>query len=594
VLRHRPRRAASAVVLAVAAAAAAAAVVPAAAATSTSPILIDAVTSPTTEPGLLSIQVEATSNITSLTVYIDSGGTTELTIPFSDLSLTSGSTQDGIWTVQSPITTSELSLGTYQVTADASDSGGDNLTGLSAPEPFFFGLYPDVSIAADTTTLSYSEQSVTFSGQVTADSPTGLSEGVAGQPVSITGSEGGSWSTTTDQNGNYSLTVAPNLADGTGLAASFSASVSAGTGIAQASSQSLELTGDVDPVEVTVTLSKSTADYGSPVTISGTAEYESDGIPVPLTSTTIDITGTDYYTGGSANGTTATTNGSGDFSAVLPAQPTTTWIANPAPNQFLTPSVSELGAPNSATLTVILPTSTTRLRIAYNPAGQITASGCLGLASAVRSYPDLTPPADADLYLQYSRTAHGPWRTIGSLGDSGAPACRGATGFGGALHPLSLSGHYRVHFTGQLLYQGSLSPAGYAATVPTRIAGFRITPRAVSGHGRIRVSGQLQQNASSWKGLGNARITIYIEPAGGTTWYWYKHVHVPNSGRFRVSFADPVSGHWAVGYAGDSSHLESLSRILYVSASGTTASLSQALGAHSLSGRATRALIAAR
>jgi hypothetical protein len=580
--------------LAVAAAAATAAVVPAAAATSASPILIDAVNSPSTEPGLLSIQVEATSNITSLTVYINSGSTPELTIPFSDLSLTSGSAQDGIWTVQTPITTSQLSLGTYQVTADATDAGGDSLTGLSAPDPFFFGLYPDVSIAADTTTLSYSQQSVTFSGQVTAYSPTGVPEGVPDQPVSITGSEGGSWSTTTDQNGNYSLTVAPNLADGTGLAASFSASVSASTGIAQASSQSLELTGDVDPVQVNVTLSKSTADYGTPVTISGTAEYESDGIPVPLTSTTIDITGTDYYTGGSAQATTATTDENGDFSAVLPAQPTTTWTANPAPSQFLTPSVSELGEPNSATLTVILPTGTTRLHVAYNPLGQITASGCLGLGSAVSSYPDLTPPADADLYLQYSGTSHGPWRTLGSLGNTGAPACHGATGFGGAIHPLSLSGHYRVDFTGQLLYQGSVSSAGYAATVPTRIAGFRISPRAVSGHGRIRLSGQLQQNSGGWKGLGSVRITIYIEPAGSTTWYWYKHVHLSSSGRFRVSFADPLSGHWVVGYSGDSSHLESLSQILYVSASGTTASMSQALGAHSLSARATRALMAAR
>ncbi len=581
--------------LAVAAAAATAAVIPAAAATATSAstVLIDAVTSPPSEPGLLSIQVEATSDITSLTVYIDSGSTPELTIPFSDLSLTAGSEQDGTWTVQTPITESQLAFGTYQVTADATDTGGDNLTGLTAPAPFFFGLYPSLTINASTTTLSYSQQAVTFSGQVTAYSPSGSLEGVPDQQVTITGQYGGSWSATTDSIGNYLVTATPDLAGGTGLAASFSASVSASTGIAQASSPALELTGDVDPVQVTVELSQSTADFGTPVTLTGSAQYESDGIWLPLAYATIDITGTDYYSGSSVPAITATTADDGSFSVALPAQPTTTWTANPAPSQFLTSSDSELGAPNSALLTIVLPTETTRLHIDYNPAGQITASGCLGPGAAVASFPDLSSPALADLYLQYSRTSHGPWRTLGSLGDSGAPDCHGATGFGGAMPPVSLSGHYRVDFTGQLLYQGSVSSTGYAATVPTRIAGFSITPRAVSGHGRIRVSGQLQQKAPGWKSLGGARITIYIEPAGGTTWYWYKHARVSSSGRFRVTFADPVSGHWAVGYAGNSSHLQTLSRILYVSASGTTASLRQALGTHSLSGRATRALMAA-
>ena len=91
--------------LAVAATAAAAvAVVPVAAVASSSPITIDSVSSPPGEPGLLSIQVEAPSAVTSLTVYVNSGTTTELTIPFSDLSLTAGSASIGTWTVQTPIT----------------------------------------------------------------------------------------------------------------------------------------------------------------------------------------------------------------------------------------------------------------------------------------------------------------------------------------------------------------------------------------------------------------------------------------------------------------------------------------------------------
>ena len=156
----------------------------------------------------------------------------------------------------------------------------------------------------------------------------------------------------------------------------------------------------------------------------------------------------------------------------------------------------------------------------------------------------------------------------------------------------ALTGHYRVDFAGQLLYQRSVSATEYAATVPTRFSSFSITPHAVTGHGRIRISGQLQQKAHGWKALGGVLITLYIEPAGGTTWYYDKKVHASSSGKFSIAFADPVSGHWAAGYAGDSSHLQSTSRILDVTASGTTASLRRALAILALTARATRALLA--
>lgn len=560
--------------------------------------MIDSVSSPPGEPGLLSIQAEATSNITAFTVNIDSGTIPVLSIPFYDFSLTSGSAQDGTWTVQAPITTSELSLGTYQVTVDdATDSAGDNPPVISAPDNFFFGLYPSVTMAASTTTLSYSEQSVTFSGQVTADSPDGSPEDVASQSVTVTDSDGGSWAATTDQNGNYSVTVSPNLAGGTsGLAGSFSAAVSAGPAIAQASSPQVELTGDVDPVQASVSLSKSVADFGTEVTLSGTAQYEADGIWLPFADSAVDISGTDYYSGRRVATIAATTDGSGSISVVLPAQPTTTWTANPPPSQFLTSSGSELGLPNSATLTVVLPTRTTRLHVAYNPAGQITASGCLGLGPAVSSFPDLTAPADSGLYLQYSRASRGPWRTLGPLAGGGAPKCGGGTGFAGSASSRALSGHYRVDFTGQTLFERSVSATGYASTVATRITNFSITPRTVSGHGVIRVNGQLQQKkARGWKALSGVLLTVYVKPAGSANWYFTtKKLRVSSSGRFRYSYSHPVSGQWAVGYPGNSSHLESLSRILHVTASGNSASLRRGLTAHSLSARAARAMLAAR
>jgi hypothetical protein len=389
------------------------------------------------------------------------------------------------------------------------------------------------------------------------------------------------------------VNVTPDLVNGTGLAASFAASVSSSPTSAQASSPDVELTGTVDPVQVTVELTKSVANYGSPVTFKGTAQYEAGGMWFPLANSAISVTGTDYYSGRSVPAIAAPTDATGSFHVVLPPQPTTTWTADPPKSQFLTWSDSQLGLPSSATLTVVLPTRTTSLHVGYNPAGQATASGCLGLGSAVTSFPDLAPPPAAGLYLQYSRTSSGPWRTLGTLARSTATRCAGGTGFSGQATTPALSGHYRVDFTGQLLYQRSVSATEYAATVPTRISSFSIAPRGVAVNGRIRISGQLQQKARGWKSLGGVLITIYVEPAGGTTWYWYRKLHASRSGKFSMSFAPPLSGHWAAGFAGNASHLQSTSRIIYVSVAGTTANPRHALGAHPLSGRATRALLAA-
>jgi hypothetical protein len=585
VIRRRSRRVATVAALALAAAAATAVPAAVAAGSSSSPIVIDSVSSPPGEPGLLSIQAEASSKITTLTVTIASDTRPVLTIPFYHLSLTSGTATNGTWTVQTPIDTSELSLGTYQVSVDATDANGDSVTGLSPPGSFFFGLYPAVTITSSATTLSYSQQSVTFTGQVTADSPVGVPEGVSGQQVSITGPNGGSWSATTDPGGNYSVTATPDLTSNTGLAGSFSASVSGGPAIKTASSAGVEVTGVVDPVQVKVALSKSMVDFGTRVRLSGTASYESGTTRFLFAkSTVIDISGKDHYTGRSVQQIqTKTTDANGSFNVVLPAQPTTTWTADPPPNQYLDLTSAQVGVPNSATLTVVLPTRTTSLHVAYTPSGRVTASGCLGLGSAVASFRGLPLPADANIHLQYSRTSRGPWRTLGSLTHGNGPRCRGGTGFKGTAGAVPVSGHYRVNFSGQPLYQRSVSTSQHAATAPTRFASFNVTPRAVSGHGRIRVSGQLQQKASRWKGLGGARITIFVKPAGSANWYFFKkNVPVSRSGRFGISFADPVSGHWAVGYAGNASHLQTTSRSIHVSASGATAHLRDVLGARAL------------
>lgn len=539
----------------------------ASAAAAASPIVIDAVSSPVAESGLLSIQLEAPSAISITAVNIDSGSVVETSILGSGFTLTSGSNQNGVWTVSSPIPQNAMPFGTYQVTVTATDSGGDSLSNGLAPESFFFGLDPSVTLSASTTTLSYSQQSVTFSGQVTADDPDSNVVVVPDQTVSIEGDGGDSFTATTDNSGDFSVSAAPALTSQAGLAESFSADIAPSTTTQPASSAGVTLTAQIDPVQVSVSLSTSTAKFGAPVKLSGTALYQSGGIWLPLTDSTIDVTGSDFYSDASVGPLSASTDGSGAFSVSLPAQPTTTWTANPAPSPYLS-TTSQPGSvlPNSAVLTVSLPTTAADLHLRYNPIGQLAASACLDLSSAVTSFPDLSPPSGT-LSLQYAASRSGPWHTLGALG-AGSQACSHGTAFRKVYNSAPLSAYFRVSYGGQVLYEPTVSSAVHAATARTRFAGFNVRPRSVSRNGRITMSGELERKtAHGWTGLPGASITIAIEPPGADA-YWFKRLRVAKSGKFRVSFADPQSASWYVAYAGDSTHLTAQSNAIFVTVSG--------------------------
>lgn len=550
--------------------------VPAAAAVASSgSIVIDGISSPQSEVGLLSLQAEATSPITSFTVHISSGSTVLLSIPSTDFSMTSGSTTDGIWTVTSPITQTQLALGTYAVTVDAQDSGSDSVTGVSAGI-YSYVLYPTVTLSASTTKLSYTQQSVTVSGQVTATYPDGSIKPLVGQ-VSLLSYGDLTSTATTDSQGDFSKLITPNmeLTGGSPLQDVIQAEVGGTSGVSYGFSASLTLTGTVSPVQITTSLSTPYAQFGQPVTLSGTVQYQVDGIWLPLNGSTVDVTGTDIYSNQSVPGSiTASTDGNGDFSVALPAQPSTTWTASLPQNQYLSGGYSPYAEPNSATLTVQLPTQLTGVRATYNPLGQETVTGCLGLTAPASSFPNIYQPDELNLSVQYSAHPSGPWRTISSQNDpSASSSCSDAEPVAWLAYSGALSGYYRISYGGDYMYEASASAPAYAATVRTRITSFSISPTSVSGHGRITVSGLLQQDTKGrWHGLGSAQVLILIQPPGYKTFAgYYKKVRTSASGRFSISFADPVSAHWAAFYAGNSGHLASISRTIYVSGASAAA-----------------------
>lgn len=547
--------------------------VPATAMARTGSIVIDGVSSPASNPGLLSIQAEATSPITSLTVHLNNASNVDvLDLTSGDLALTSGGPTDGVWTVTSPITQAQLPLGTYQVTVDATDQGSDSVTGASAGG-FSFVIVPTVTLEASTTQLSFVHQSVTLTGSVTGQSPDGSVNPLADQAVTITGISR-NWNTTTDSAGDYSLTITPNLlAGGQGLQERLYASVASSATMSFASSQPTGLTGQPSDVQVHARLSSNSANYGQPVTLSGTAEYQLDGIWKPLANTGINVTGIDFYDYNSTQ-VTSTTDGSGKFDVRLPKLPSATWTADVQSNQFLltgpAPGPYPSFAPNSAFLTVRLPTRFTSPRVRFDPFGDITVNGCLGLGPVAGSQ-FITSPNGQDVELQYARTPRGPWLGLGRMNRASPTACRMATPVSAALRSPALSGYYRLRYAGGVTFEPAVSAVRHAATARTKIVHFNVSPRSVTGRGRITVSGQLQQQAKGWRGLPGGFIKILIRPQGSNTWYWYKKLHTGAAGRFRLSFADPVAGHWAALYLGDSRHLAVVSKAIYVADSGAAA-----------------------
>jgi len=564
---------------------------------STSQIVIDGATSPPSNVGLLSIQAEATSAITQLTVHLIANGTSTdvLDLTISDFTLASGGSTDGIWTVTSPITRGQLPLGTYQVTVDASDQGGDHVTGVNAGV-LSFVVIPTVTMAASRTNLDFAHQAVTLTGSVTGLYPDGSVSPLASQPVSIQGYSG-TWAATTDSGGHYAVTISPNLQVlGPPMREVLNASVPSSATMAQAASPVVNMTGQAANVQIRVHLSASSAkygqpvaNYGQPVTLSGTAQYQPGGKWKPLANVTIDVTGTDFYdVSQTVPQVTITTDSSGKFAVKLPTQPSTLWTANVQANQYLLQGYTPQTQPNSAFLTVRVPTAFSSPRVRFDPFGDIVASGCLGIGRPLRSDTFIFTPQDRNIELQYSRTATGPWQNVGSLNRPGPSTCGLATPAGGLFGSAVLSGYFRLNYLGAITYEPSVSAVRQASTVRTRFVHFNVTPRSVNGHGRITVSGQLQEQAKGWRSLGPEPIKILIKPHGSNVWYWYKKLRTSSSGRFRISFADPVTGHWAAFYGGNSKHLASVSKIIHVTASGTASASRSAVASRFPAGHQVR------
>jgi hypothetical protein len=183
--------------------------------------------------------------------------------------------------------------------------------------------------------------------------------------------------------------------------------------------------------------------------------------------------------------------------------------------------------------------------------------------------PLLDSPLEGPLDYQYSRTPHGPWKTLGT-GKLNLlkGACYMQEGFG--------DGTYKGKFTAPLAnaYYQAYAPAvpGQMAAVsqvihlwkyPTKITGFTITPRSVGRAGKVTISGRLW--ALTKKRTPDARQQIVVEFRYHNKTYVLRHRLITDSaGRFRGTFAVPHTAAWLALYKGGKTQFATASKAVTI------------------------------
>jgi hypothetical protein len=309
------------------------------------------------------------------------------------------------------------------------------------------------------------------------------------------------------------------------------------------------------PVTITASFAQPYVNAGSSGTLSGVASYTpSGGTPQPLADTVLSVTSPSEFNW-PAISTTVTTAADGSFSYVTPTVPLAVASVEFTVSSAATSNLEAGQASAGFTVNQYAVISLFSGTLSADRVLQFSACG--GIPEPLANS-GLIGPLD----YQYSRTPHGPWKTLGT----------GTAEINGPCFVDTYGETYPGKFTAPLAnaYYRAYAPAvpGQLSTVsnnvihlqryPTQITGFAISPRRVKPGGKVAVSGRLLQLTSKWLSDGGAAITIEYRYKNKT--YTLKHRLTTNSaGRFRGVFAVPRSASWLAVYGGDHNHFATAS-----------------------------------
>jgi hypothetical protein len=496
--------------------------------------------------GQMNVQLLSPTPINSMTIHLYSGTTDVLDLPLTDF--TDGSTfsanQDQSYELNDPATAlASLPLGTYTATGDATDTGGDSVTGQAISGSFAFLAATTITIGPATVFTTYPDEPVTLTGQLDVQDPFSSSaSGFGGQTVTITedGTSPGTYTTATASDGSYSIQVPGTPFDL--YEASFGATA---TSRAANPSGVVEDLAQNAATQLTAAVSPATADYGQTQIVSGALTYQSGSqwLAVPA-GVTVTVT----EEGSGDQSVTAVTQSGGTYSATLPSVAgSTTWLVSSQQDSTSDPFLQL--AQTQVSGTVLLPAAITRFTAKLSKYGVVTVTGCLATTVAGQSVTDYP-----DVEIQYALRPSGPWRNLGSVGTGQVSGCAGAgiDAYGGA--PSNYA-YYRATFAGDSLLEPATSNSSLTWLYATRFSPFKVSPRSVASGKKFTISGTLEYYYSRWHGYGHQRVRIIFSP-NKKTGYSYGWVTTSSKGTFRKTIADRYgTGYWTVFYYGNNTHL---------------------------------------
>jgi hypothetical protein len=511
--------------------------------------------------GSLSIELESTTPIvpSSISAEISAGGSKVLTV--SDFNLTAGNNTGGTvttWTVATPITVTQLPLGTYTIGVSASDTGGDTANVPDAGTLAFL-VQPTITLSTSPSSVSYG-QTLTFSGTVMGLFPDGTEQPVADQPVSITPRIGA----TTDSSGQFTVSVqaGPATLGSDTSSESFDAEIDTPT-VARAFSNLAKITIIQDPVQFTAQLSSDAVIYGTPVTVSGEIRFESGNTWLPFAGATIGVSN-NMKDGGSprdfAISVNAAADASGDFTVVLPITGPELFTAfyddqSPGDPWFSQPAVFKLP------LSVVLPDGLSGLKATLTPAGGVSVAACLDIANPAATAYYVNPvsviPDVPNVQFQYASSPTGPWKTLISVAPTAVGPNSDGTAecYSGKATAPGTSDYYRAMTDGSINFQPATSSVVKASIDPTRFESFTAAPSRPKVGQPVTVAGQLQQRTSGWHSLAHQKVQVIFRAKGSKTWTVLRTLTTRANGRFSARIRIRFNGLLSARYLGNHADL---------------------------------------
>src|SRR5262249_45222963 len=163
---------------------------------------------------------------------------------------------------------------------------------------------------------------------------------------------------------------------------------------------------------------------------------------------------------------------------------------------------------------------------------KISASGCLEVLAPTGEGPGTF------VGIQYSRSARGPWRSLGTLplhnrvGRNRTCRSDNESFFSGTLPAKLANAYYRADFAATYSFQAAVSKVVHAWKYPTRIVSFTANKHTISKNGTVRFKGRLEVRIKSWRPWGGQTVAIEYNYKGTSIWNFLTEATTNSRGYF--------------------------------------------------------------